>query len=131
MKQWAIPLALSISMLFLNSCATLLSGMSDKITFNSDPPGATVYLDGVEVGKTNNDIEVKRKFKGIRKATYKKDGYIDLSFDVVQKITPAYWINIVGIVAFGFGIIPSLIDIVDGAAMQPRDKRFEKTLEKR
>ncbi len=112
------------STMFLSSCASVFSGTSDKITFKSEPPDATVYLDGAEIGKTNNDIEVKRKFKSVRKVVYKKDGYQDLAFNFYQKAVLSYYIG-----CFVLPIVSPLIDIISGAALQPRDKYFEKTLQ--
>lgn len=46
-----------------------------SISVRSDPPGALVYLDGLEVGKTPLD-GVRFDFYGTREFTLHKDGYL-------------------------------------------------------
>ena len=44
----------------LAGCATLFSGTEETITFNSEPSGAAVVIDGLTVGHTPLTIEVDR-----------------------------------------------------------------------
>ena len=66
------------------SCATILSGTSDDITFNSDPSGAAIMLDGLKVGKTPATVSIKRPGFGNKEITLKLDGYEDRTF-MLQK----------------------------------------------
>lgn len=43
----ARTLAVSFAAFFLSSCATLFTGTSDMISFNSEPGGAIVFINGV------------------------------------------------------------------------------------
>lgn len=51
MKKFS-TIVLTTLLLFMTSCATLFTGTKDRITFTSNPPGATIYLDGVELCRT-------------------------------------------------------------------------------
>jgi len=106
----------------LSSCATLLSGTSDRITFESEPPGAEVYVDGTNVGKTNSTIEVKRKYVSQRKIEYRLDNYEILYFEIKQKIDGKYWLNVL------VGAVPMLVDIATGAALKPKETSVKKSL---
>ena len=45
MKNLSKISVLAITLL-LTSCATLFTGTKDRITFNSTPSGANIYIDG-------------------------------------------------------------------------------------
>ena len=62
------------------SCATILTGTSDDITFNSDPSGAAIMLDGLKVGKTPATVTIKRPGFGNKEITLKLAGYEDRTF---------------------------------------------------
>ena len=66
------------------SCATILSGTSDEITFNSDPGGASIMLDGIKLGETPAIVSIKRPGFGNKEITLKLDGYDDRTF-MLQK----------------------------------------------
>lgn len=54
-----ITLSLAASFLF-SSCATVFSGTSDVLRFDSDPAGAKVYIDGIYLCTTPCETEVDR-----------------------------------------------------------------------
>ena len=66
------------------SCATILSGTSDEIRFDSDPEGASIMLDGLKLGKTPATVTIKRPGFGNKEITLKLDGYEDRTF-MLQK----------------------------------------------
>ena len=43
------------------SCATLFNGTSQRVEVVSEPPGATVYVDGAEVGITPTEVVLSRR----------------------------------------------------------------------
>jgi hypothetical protein len=70
MKKYLLTAALVFG---LSGCATIFKGSDQAVTFNSEPSGAEVYVDGKMIGVT--PITAK-----LRKNTYdtlmiKKDGY--------------------------------------------------------
>ena len=53
--------------------ATVISGSTQTVTFNSEPEGAKVLIDGVQKCKTPCSLTLKRnKYDNV---TFKKDGY--------------------------------------------------------
>lgn len=74
-----------------SGCATLLTGTKDTISFSSNPQGAIVYKDGVELCRTPCSIPVKRTINS-EDIEYKLDGYetrvftLDKQFNVVSVI---------------------------------------------
>jgi hypothetical protein len=43
-----------------SGCATIITGTSDRITFESKPDGARVFVDGLDEGTTPTTVRVKR-----------------------------------------------------------------------
>lgn len=70
-KRYACGLIVILS---LSSCATIFTGTSDRITFNSTPVGATVYERGIEKCKTPCTLKVTRTLSE-KDIEFKKDGY--------------------------------------------------------
>ena len=108
--------------MFCTSCATLLSGTKDRVVINTTPPDADVYVDGVKVGKSGQDILLKRAYKNTRAVNLRKEGYEDLNFEIDQKIAGAYWCGLAGLG------IPMWIDIATGAALMPKKTEFTRIL---
>lgn len=63
-----------LSMFLMTSCATILTGTTDSIRFDSNPQGAKVYIDGLEVCKTPCTVEVKRNLSE-KLVKMRLDGY--------------------------------------------------------
>jgi hypothetical protein len=73
-------------------CASIFSGTSQEMVFNSNPDGATVTVDGREVGKTPLAIKVPRG--SAKPLLFNKDGYKPLLMQMDSDINPFFWINI-------------------------------------
>lgn len=121
-KLFSTGLLLASTTIFLSSCATLISGTKDRIVINSTPPDADVYIDGKQMGKSGQDIMLKRKYANTRAVNLRKEGYEDLNFEIDQKIVGAYWLGFLG------AGLPMLIDIGTGAALKPKQTEFNRTL---
>lgn len=115
-------LMIVLSSLLFQSCATIFSGTTDRIVVNTTPPGADVYVDGKLVGKSGQDIILRRKYTNTREVNLRLEGYEDLNFGIDQKIAGAYWLGI-----FGLGV-PMFIDIGTGAALKPKATEFNRVL---
>ena len=59
MKKY-IAIAICGTMLFTSGCASLFTGTSDTITFNSQPEGAKVQINGMHIGRTPLTVPVQR-----------------------------------------------------------------------
>ena len=128
MKHLTLTSIVVIIAISLQSCATIFSGTKDQITFKSNPPNATVLMDGKEIGKTDNSILIRRKDAGSL-ITYRLDGYQDLSFKYEKKIAGAYWIGCGSAIFLLIpGIISITVDLITGAHTKPRTDYYEKTL---
>jgi len=77
MKRIIIRLSIISALIFCTSCATVISGTKQSITFESSPSGAAVYLDGERVGVTPfTDKLKKNKYSSFR---VELDGYETVS----------------------------------------------------
>ncbi|EPZ49793.1 PEGA domain protein [Bacteriovorax sp. BAL6_X] len=83
-----------VTLFVLTSCATVLKGTDQSITFTSSPEGAVVLIDGVERGVT--PLTVKLKKNQFDTIMIKKKGYktvsrpLEKSFDGVAIIN-VFW----------------------------------------
>lgn len=100
-----LPLA---GLLFLQSCATIVSGSRQTIKFNSVPAAATVYINEFEIGKTPVEKDLKRNQE--YQVAIKMDGYKPYSATLSKKFNEWY----IGNILFG-GIIGLVVDPITGA----------------
>lgn len=114
-------ISLVVAMFLMTSCATLFTGTKDRITFNSNPSGATIYIDGVEQCKTPCTMNVKRSIADTD-VEFKLDGY------ETRLITLSKEFNIVSVInlgnLFGWGI-----DALTGSVMKYDRKTYDITLD--
>lgn len=119
MKKKIVISALSLSLL-LSSCATIISGSKQKVSFHSNPAQASIFIDEVEVGKTPFEIKLERNKE--HHVMIKLDGYQTYETNLTKKFNAWYLGNIV----FG-GIIGIIIDPITGAIynLTPNDVKAE------
>ena len=120
MKNLSV-IMLVATMLFMTSCATLFTGTKDRITFNSNPAGATIYIDGVEQCTTPCTMKVKRGLKDTD-VEIKLDGF------ETRVITLSKEFNLVSVVNLG-NLVGWGIDALSGAVMKYDKKTYDITLE--
>ena len=98
----------------------MFTGTKDTINFNTEPQGATIYIDGVEQCKTPCTLRVKRSV-GDTDVEFKLDGY------EIKIITLSKSFNIISILNLtdvcGWGI-----DAISGAVMKYDKKAYNITL---
>jgi hypothetical protein len=100
---------ISISLIF-NSCCTIFSGSKQRITINSNQPGATIKVDDKEVGTVpQNTLITKKKSHVIQ---ISKEGYRSQSYT----LTPNK-INLLSMFNFFSLYIGTIIDAHTGALM--------------
>ncbi|MDH5694752.1 MAG: PEGA domain-containing protein [Gammaproteobacteria bacterium] len=103
-------------------CATLASGTTQNVVFNSTPTGASVLVDGVELGKTPLTIELKKKDG--QHLEIRKEGFKSYSTLMLTQTDPMFWGNIL------IGGLPgSTTDAASGAAYQYAPESYVITLE--
>jgi hypothetical protein len=99
----AFRLVAVLSFYFLiTGCATIVKGTTQGIPITSEPTGADVVVDGMLVGTTPTDVEMKRKRDHL--VTIQKDGYQPKSVPVVKDIGGAVWGNIIAGGLIGWGV---------------------------
>ncbi|HEX8322090.1 PEGA domain-containing protein [Longimicrobium sp.] len=112
-----------LTALALNACATLFTGTKDTINFNSNPAGATVLIDGIEVGKTPITVPVKRSLSG-KTVILRMAGYQDRTFELSQEFNVVSVLNLASILGWG-------IDAATGSIMKYDRKDYQMDLERR
>ena len=120
MKQLLV--LLSTGTLLLASCATILTGSKDRISFSSTPAGATVYKDGIELCKTPCSVDVRRNL-GNTNIQYKLDGYETRIITLDKSLNVISILNLGNLVGWG-------IDALTGAVMKYDTKSYDITLSK-
>jgi hypothetical protein len=86
-------------------CATVFHGSNEKVTFTSEPDGATVYLDGMSAGKTPFESQIdSRKNHTVE---FKKEGYDPRNLSI-QSSAGAGWVVLD--VVFLFCLVPIIVD---------------------
>lgn len=108
----------AIIVLSTTSCATILTGTKDSITFNSQPEGATVFHKGVEKCVTPCTAEITR---GVAKQVVelKKDGYENKEMQLNKKFNAVSLVNILlgGIIGIG-------VDLASGSFVKYDQKSY-------
>lgn len=108
--------------LCLSGCASIISGTTQQLTFQSNPDGATVTISGRVIGKTPVTTTLK-KAAG-QSLLFSKDGYQPLSMNLDTHLDGWFWGNIV----LG-GLIGSTTDNVSGAVNEYSPSQYMVTLQ--
>lgn len=89
----------------LSSCATIFTGTTSNIVFNSVPDGAEVKIDGFSIGTTPVDYRIKKSDDPI--ITFEKGGYKMKYITLQKSFNPISLLNTIFIYAwaldFGLG----------------------------
>lgn len=109
MKKNNVLVWLLIALMFvMNGCASIISGKYQDVEIKSNPSGAMVLVNGMQVGKTPLVTEMKRKKR--HEIKFQKEGYVD----EIRMTKRGYnWWN-AGNIILG-GIIGIIIDFATGA----------------
>jgi hypothetical protein len=106
-RMIALGLTIVVSCLFVG-CATLLAPKTHPLSLASEPQGAQVYVNGVNMGMT----PVKLELKADQNYTieFRKEGY-ETQSHIVNSQVGAGWV----IVDVLFGLVPVIVDAATGA----------------
>ncbi|MFB6230178.1 MAG: PEGA domain-containing protein [Salinibacter sp.] len=105
----------------LVGCATLFSGTSDQIKFESEPSGAEVVIDGIERGTTPTTITVSRDIND-KRVTLQKEGYSDKVFRLQKEFATVAILNLGNPLFWG-------IDVLTGALFKYKPLRYNMELD--
>lgn len=106
----------------LVGCATIFSGTSDDVRFESEPSGAKVVIDGVDRGETPTTVTVSRDALNDKKVTLQKEGYQDEVFRLQKEFTTVAVLNLGNFLFWG-------IDVLTGALFKYRPTQYKQELE--
>lgn len=109
------------SLLSLTGCASIVSGRTQEVTFKSVPDGATVVINGKEMGKTPFTTALDRKSD--QTIIFQKDGYKSETMPLATTMNGWFFGNIV----LG-GLVGSTTDLVTGAAIEYSPTMYQITL---
>jgi hypothetical protein len=101
------PLVLLPAALISAGCATLFSPGPTPVRFESDAPGAEVYVDGTMRGKTPLTLRLDNK-KSVA-VTFRMAGRPEQTVQLRTKVRPAFVVlDVIG------GLIPVVVDAATG-----------------
>lgn len=107
----------------LTSCATIFTGTSDAITFNSSPEGAKVYEAGVEKCTTPCTYKVSRSLSQ-KTVELRKEGYENKVVGLDSKFNSVSILNLFGLLGWG-------IDAATGSLKKYDTKVYEIKLDEK
>jgi len=108
MKKVTMSLVL-VSVLLVSSCASIFTGSKRSVLFESNPPGAKVYVNGFEQGVTPTQIKVRADDR----IDFRLDGYkervvvMDSNFNLVAIL------NGISIIGWGIDALTGSLKRVD------------------
>jgi hypothetical protein len=119
---------LSISLLIgaalsVTSCATIITGTKDKISFTSTPEGAKVMHKGVEKCTTPCTAEISRSLSK-QTVTFEKEGFSNNEVKLTKTFNAVSLVNILLGGAIGIGI-----DAATGSLTKYSPKEYKVELE--
>ncbi|MDO5615125.1 MAG: PEGA domain-containing protein [Cruoricaptor ignavus] len=121
MRIFKLSSALLIGAISLTSCATIFTGTSDAITFNSSPEGAKVYEAGIEKCTTPCTFKVNRSLSQ-KTVEIRKDGYENKVIGLDSKFNGVSILNLFGLLGWG-------IDAATGSLKKYDTKVYQIKLE--
>jgi hypothetical protein len=112
-----------IALCFTSGCASMFSGSSEPVTFNSSPDGATVTVSGEVLGKTPTTITLKRKSGQV--VEFDKEGYTKQKMQMTTSFNPWVLANVLWCFACP---LSTTTDYVSGAAHEYSPNHYYVTL---
>lgn len=104
---------------FAAGCATIFTGTSDTLKFDSNVPGVHLSIDGRVQGELPLTVDVSRNFVGGKKfiARFEKEGYETQEFPLAQQF------NAVAILDLSSPLTSGGVDVLTGALFKfsPRE----------
>lgn len=118
MKKKLSIITMVLTMMLSSSCASIISTSKRKVLFETDPPGAKVFVNGMEKGTTPVQLKVKAEDRiDFKIVDYQeKIVVMDSKFNLVSILN-------------GFSIIGWGIDAITGSLKRVDTKNVKVTLE--
>lgn len=107
---------LGASALYFSGCSSILNGTRQTVSFNSNPPGAKLYINGMQVGKTPYVCEVHRGDNP--EVVMRKEGYEDEKYTMTDSVDGVkYFLGNGGLCLLWIvpGVVGFIVDPITGA----------------
>jgi hypothetical protein len=108
--MWRMMMLVPLAAL-LAGCASIVSGTTQEMTFQSNPDDVLVTVNGRPLGKTPLTLQMDKKED--QSVVFSKDGYKPVTMPLTSTLDPWFWGNIL----LG-GFIGSTTDGISGAVHQ-------------
>jgi hypothetical protein len=118
-----IKILLLITPMLILGCATIVVGDKQSLTFDSEPAGAQIIINGKPEGVTPATITIKKSDYQNATVVFKKEGYTDQQATLHTKMTGWFWGNIL----IG-GLFGSTTDSSTGAMLEYEPAKFFVTM---
>ncbi len=118
MKQKLSIIAMAITLLLTTGCASIFTGSKRKVMFETDPPGAKIYVNGFEKGMTPVQLKVKAEDR----IDFKLDNYKEKVVVMDSKFNLVSILNGLSIIGWG-------VDALTGSLKRVDTKYVKVTLE--
>lgn len=105
-KLMALMLVFS---LISTGCATVFKGGAEPVEFSSNPPGAEVYVDGLQRGTT--PVSVPLESNKTHNVEFRKPGYTTQTSSLSNGVDGG-WIVLDVVPGFLLGFIPLIVDAI-------------------
>jgi|GEM_PF-2199325 len=117
MDHWTKAFAVLLLAAGTAGCASIFSGDRESVEVLSSPPGAAIFVDGIQRGSTPGEIRLIRKQP--HTVTLKKEGYRD---ETIYTKKGFNWVSLVDAVWGPFAIFPAAYDLSTGAVYSVPEK---------
>lgn len=104
-------------------CASIFEGKVQPVTFNSQPPGAQIIINGMPMGVTPTTLTLKRSDYDKATVIFKREGHQDQQATIQTKVTGWFWGNIIS-----GGLLGSATDAITGAMWEYSPNNYFVTL---
>lgn len=104
-------------------CASIFEGKVQPVTFNSQPSGAQIIINGMPMGVTPTTLTLKRSDYDKANVIFKKEGHQDQQATMQTKVTGWFWGNIIS-----GGLLGSATDAITGAMWEYSPNNYFVTL---
>ena len=118
-----ISILLLIAPMLALGCATIVVGEKQSLTFDSEPAGAQIIIDGAPMGVTPAIITILKRDYIHATVVFRKEGYTDQQATLHTKTTGWFWGNIL----FG-GLLGSSTDSSNGSMLEYEPAKFFVTM---
>jgi hypothetical protein len=111
-------IAMAMTIMLTTSCASILTGSKRKVMFETDPPGAKIFVNGFEKGQTPIQLKVRAEDR----IDFKLDNYKEKVVVMDSKFNLVSILNGLSIIGWG-------VDALTGSLKRVDTKYVKVTLE--